>query len=76
MSILLPVFSWGVISCSYNFCNELALMNANDVILQFEVIISCRAVNISSFIFINEQPLCTSRRHLAIASEFFTGYFA
>ena len=36
-----------------NFCNELALVNANDVILQFEVIISCRAINISSFIFIN-----------------------
>ena len=58
-----------------NFCNELALANANDVILKFEGIISRRAVNISSFIFIYVQALCTSRRHLAIASEFFTGYF-
>ena len=45
-----------------NFCNELALVNANDVIFKFEVIISHRAVNISSFIFINAQVLCTSRR--------------
>ena len=59
-----------------NFCNELAFANANDVILKFEVIISRRAVNISSFIFINAQALCTSRRQLDIASEFFTGYFA
>ena len=56
-----------------NFCNELALVNANDVILKFEVIISRRAV---SFIFINAQVLCTSRRQLDIASKFFTGYFA
>ena len=47
-----------------NFCNELALANANDVILKFEVIISCRAVNISSFIFINAQALCTSTSSL------------
>ena len=59
-----------------NFCNELALANANDVILKFEVIISRRAVNISSFIFINVQALCTSRRQLDTASEFFTGYLA
>ena len=55
--------------------NYVALANANDVILKFEGIISCRAVNISSFILINAQALCTSRRHLAIASKFFAGYF-
>ena len=59
-----------------NFCNELALANSNNVILKFEGIISRRAVNISSFIFINAQVLCTSRRQLDIASEFFTRYFA
>ena len=46
--------------------------NASDVILQFEVIISCRVVNynISNFIFINVQALCTSSKHMDIASEF------